>query len=204
MIIPKISKEEINVLSPVLFQGKITLIDDDGKLEKVIEKINTYSVIGFDTESKPSFSKGVYHKVSLVQVATEDHCFLFRLHKMSSTMFLFDLLANADICKIGLSLKDDFKRLHRYHRFTPKNVIDIQDIVKNYGIIDLGLQKIYAILFQQKISKSQRLTNWEDTELTEQQKRYAATDAWACLKIYQRLQQEKPLPSLFDTDHPQH
>jgi ribonuclease D len=89
--------------------------------------------------------------------------------------------------KIGLSLRDDFLSMSRRMKFTPAGFIDLQKVVKDYNIDDLSLQKIYAILFQKKISKNQRLTNWEADELTEPQKKYAALDAWACLKIYEKL-----------------
>ena len=151
------------------------------------------TIVGIDTETKPYFTRGTYHKVSLVQISTSDHCFLFRLNFIGLPAALAEFLADEKIMKIGLSLRDDLNGLIRLHKFKPANCIDIQNIVKEYGILELGLQKIYAILFGQKISKSQRLTNWESHELTEQQQRYAATDAWASLEIYLQLLKETRL-----------
>jgi ribonuclease D len=131
--------------------------------------------------------------VALLQIATSDKCFLFRLNKTGFTQELADFLANNSVKKIGLALRDDFAGLNKQRRFLPANYIDIQNIVKNYGILELGLQKIFAIVFNKKISKTQRLTNWENAKLTSQQQKYAATDAWAALLIYNRLKTEKSL-----------
>lgn len=193
MFVPNISKEEVNELPVVIYQGGISLIEDSAAAQKAIKELQKAELIGIDTETKPSFTRGQYHKVALIQLAVEDHCYLFRLNKIPFPPELGELLSNPDIRKVGLALRDDFAGLNRLFRFKPDNVIDLQAIVKNYGILELGLQKIFAIIFQQKISKSQRLTNWESPELTEQQQRYAATDAWAVLRIYQELQRLKPL-----------
>ena len=189
----KITKDEVNLMPVVVFEGKITLVDDLSKIQPAIEELRKSDVVGIDTETKPSFTRGTHHKVSLVQISTSDHCFLFRLNKIDFPAALAEFIADEKIKKIGLSLRDDLAGLNKHHKFKPENCIDIQTIIQNYGILELGLQKIYAILFGNKISKSQRLTNWENPELTEQQQRYAATDAWASLEIYLKLISEKPL-----------
>jgi ribonuclease D len=189
----KITKDEVNLMPVVVFEGKITLVDDLSKIQPAIEELRKSDTVGIDTETKPSFTRGTHHKVSLVQISTLDHCFLFRLNKIDFPAALAEFIADEKIKKIGLSLRDDLAGLNRHHKFKPENCIDIQTIIQNYGILELGLQKIYAILFGKKISKSQRLTNWENPELTEQQQRYAATDAWASLEIYLKLISEKPL-----------
>jgi ribonuclease D len=189
----KISKEEVNVLPVVIFEGKITLVDSLSKVDSAIEELCRSNIVGLDTETKPSFTRGTHNKVSLVQISTLDHCFLFRLNLIDFPDELTDFLADEKIKKIGLSLRDDLTGLNKRHTFKPAGFIDIQTIAKNYGIMELSLQKIYAIIFNKKISKSQRLTNWENLELTEQQQRYAATDAWASLQIYLQLIKEKKL-----------
>lgn len=193
MIKPKISKEEVNELPIVIFGGEVKVIDHDDKVSEAIQMLRRHNVVGIDTETKPSFKKGLLHKVSLLQISTEDICFLFRLNKITFPKELGDFLSDKSVKKIGLALKDDFNGLNKLYRFKPENIVDLQSIVKNYGILELGLQKIFAIVFNQKISKSQRLTNWESPELTEQQQRYAATDAWAALLIYKQLMKEKKL-----------
>jgi ribonuclease D len=193
MLKSKISKEEVNLLPVVVFEGKITVVDDLSKIQPAIEELRKAKVVGLDTETKPSFTRGTYHKVSLVQISTLNHCFLFRLNHIGFPSALAEFLTDDSIKKIGLSLRDDFNGLNKHHSFKPENAVDIQTIAQSYGIMELSLQKIYAILFGKKISKSQRLTNWESSELTEQQQRYAATDAWASLQIYQQLMKETRL-----------
>jgi ribonuclease D len=193
MLRNKITKEEVNTLPVVIFDGKITLVDDLSKVYSAIQELRKNTIVGIDTETKPSFTRGTHHKVSLVQISSLDHCFLFRLNLIDFPAALAEFLSDKDVLKIGLSLRDDLIGLYKRHIFKPAGFIDIQTIAKNYGIMELSLQKIYAILFGSKISKSQRLTNWENTELSEQQLRYAATDAWASLKIYLQLMQEKKL-----------
>ena len=189
----KISKDEVNLMPVVIFEGKITIVDDMSKIQPAIDELRKYKIVGIDTETKPSFTRGTHHKVSLVQISTLNHCILFRLNKFEFPVALAEFLADENIKKIGLSLRDDLAGLNKQHPFKPANCIDIQTIAQNYGILELGLQKIYAILFEKKISKSQRLTNWENPELTEQQQRYAATDAWASLQIYVQLMKENKL-----------
>lgn len=192
----KLSKEEVGTLPVVMFEGKITVVDDQSKVYDAMKELNLQEIVGLDTETKPSFKKGTLHKVALLQVSTESHCFLFRLNIIPFPKELGDFLSNKSIRKIGLALKDDFVGLNKHHAFKPDNIIDLQTIVKSYGILELGLQKLFAIIFNQKISKSQRLTNWENHVLTEQQQRYAATDAWAALMIYQQLMKEKKLSKM--------
>ncbi len=189
----KIAKEEINQMPIVHFDGKITVIDDMTKVEAAIEELNKHNLVGIDTETKPSFTKGKKNKVSLIQISTLEECFLFRLNCIDFPVALINFLANKNIKKIGLSLRDDISGLNRLHKIKAENIVDLQSIVSNYGILELGLQKIFAIVFGQKISKSQQLSNWESEALTEAQQRYAATDAWACLQIYLELMNHKPL-----------
>ncbi|MDD4489793.1 MAG: 3'-5' exonuclease domain-containing protein 2 [Paludibacter sp.] len=193
MIKPKITKEEVNELPIVVFEGEVSVVDREDKVTNAMQVLRQHKLVGIDTETKPSFKKGMLHKVSLLQVSTENICYLFRLNKIAFPKELSDFLSDKSVKKIGLALKDDFNGLNKHHRFKPENIVDLQSIVKNYGIMELGLQKIFAIVFNQKISKSQRLTNWESMELTEQQQRYAATDAWAALMIYKQLMKEKKL-----------
>ena len=182
-----ITKEIISTLEQETFAGRIITIQLLSEAKKAVKYLSKYSMIGFDTETRPSYKKGLRYSVSLIQLATEDTCFLFRLNMIGFPQCLIDLLSNPDVKKIGLSLRDDFAVMNRRQVFTPDGFIDLQKIVPKYGITDISLQKVYAILFNKKISKNQRLTNWEADILTDSQKKYAATDAWACLKIYNKL-----------------
>ncbi len=186
---PRITKAELNTLPPTSFPGKITIIDRKEHIIPAISFLQEQDTVGIDTETRPSFVKGIRFPVALLQIATQEHCFLFRLNKTGMTDAIAEFLSNKDIRKIGLALRDDFNALAKRHRFIPANCIDLQSMVQQYGILDMGLQKIFGIVFGQRISKSQQLTNWENETLTEQQQRYAATDAWATLMIYTKLQQ---------------
>ena len=192
MFKPKITKEEIADLPVAEFSGEIICVKKH-QYSEAIATLMQHSVVGIDTETKPAFERGKSNKVALLQIATADKCFLFRLNKTGFTKELADFMANDSVKKIGLAMRDDFAGLKKQRNFLPANYVDIQSIVKDYGILELGLQKVFAIIFNQKISKSQRLTNWENVVLTEQQKIYAATDAWATLLIYNRLMSETPL-----------
>lgn len=182
-----ISKEEMRELPNESFKGKIIVIDRVEDVDEAVEYLKQFDKIGFDTETKPVFRKNVTHKVALMQLSTMERCYLFRLNRIQYPDILDDLICSKDVLKIGLSLRDDFAALRRRTDCPPLNFIDLQSIVKDYGIKDLSLQKIYAILFKKKISKNQRLSNWEAKKLKPSQQMYAAIDAWACLKIYNEL-----------------
>ena len=185
---PTITNEQTAELPSAQFDGRIFIIDREEQIDAVCRDLSAQRIIGFDTETRPSFTRGVTHKGALLQIATQDTCFLFRLNHLGMPQVLQDFLMS-DTLKIGLSLKDDFMMLRRRKDVHAEegNWIELQDYVGRFGIEDRSLQKIYANLFGQKISKSQRLSNWEADSLTEGQMRYAATDAWACVQIYNCL-----------------
>ncbi len=192
MIIRKsIKNEEIKNLPRAIFSGEIKTITSEEEVIKALDFLANHRTVGIDSETRPSFKKGKMNKVSLLQISTLDCCYLIRLNHTGLTQPLIDFLENPEIKKVGLSLHDDFLMLHKRAPFEEKGFIDLQKYVPQFGIKDRSLQKIFAILFNQRISKSQRLSNWERQELTESQKRYAATDAWASLKIYNLLEELK-------------
>lgn len=189
-----ISKEEVNQLPVVAFEGEIILVETEKQVKQAFKILKKQKVVGLDTETRPSFTKGKMYKVALVQIATEEQCFLFRINKIDFHDSLVKFLNKKTIKKIGLDLNNDFKGLSKLEEdFEPKNIVDIQKITENYGILDKSLQKIFAIVFKQKISKNQQLSNWENDVLTEKQQIYAATDAWAALMIYNTLQKAEKL-----------
>ena len=185
-----ITKEEMSALPVEQFSGQIVVIDNPDAVQNAISDLSTFKYVGFDTETRPNFSKGQNHKVALIQLATSERCYLFRLNKLDGIpQQLKDFLKNGETAKIGLSLLDDFHNIRKHMDFSPVNFVDLQKIAPSFGIQEASLQKIYAILFEKRISKRMRLSNWETHELTEAQKQYAALDAWACLQIYHRLTQ---------------
>lgn len=186
-----ISKEEINSLPVLEYEGRnIVLVDTLSKLKTTIDVLKNEEVLGFDTETKPSFEKGKMNKVALLQLSTADTCYLIRLNVLGMQNSIIEILSSEKPLKIGLSLKDDYKMLNRRRSFKPAGFLDLQSVIGKFGIKDLSLQKIYAIMFNKKISKSQRLTNWQAPNLTLQQQKYAAVDAWACMDIYNVIKDE--------------
>lgn len=188
VIYNKIDKRSISNLPKVLFPGRIVVVTTENDADKAVDLLLAQPILGVDTETRPAFKKGINHKVALLQVATHDICFLFRLNYTGITASILKLLEDTTVPKIGLSLHDDIMSMHRRADFRPGNFIDLQKHVGEIGIEDLSLQKLYANFFGQKISKAQRLSNWEADILTQQQKNYAATDAWACIMLYEELQ----------------
>lgn len=184
-----ISKQQLAELPPVAYPGRVVLVNNDETIATALDYLRRQPMVGVDTETRPSFKKGDVHDPALLQVSTDDICFLFRLSRTGLTGELADWLADSRCPKVGLSLKDDFHQLHRLRPFEPGGFTELQQVVKHYGIADASLSKIHAILFGQRISKKQRLTNWEAPQLTLGQMHYAALDAWACLKIYKHLEQ---------------
>lgn len=186
-IYSKFDKQLIPQLPQVLFEGRIETILSESEAEKAVDYLLRQDIIGFDTETKPMFKAGRQNEVALLQVSSRDICFLFRLNHIGMPPCIVRLLSDSSNTKVGLSWHDDIRMLKRRAEFTPGNFIELQEMVSDFGIKDLSLQKLYANIFGQKISKTQRLSNWEADILTEPQKRYAATDAWACVMLYQEL-----------------
>ncbi len=184
-----ITKEEIAKLSVEEFKGHIITIRTKEEADKAVDYLSIFPVVGFDTETRPSFKKGQHYIISLMQISTEDTCFLFRLNYIGIPESLKNFLKSDSNLKVGLSLRDDFGAIRKRADVELSNFLDLQKYVNQFGIEEASLQKIYAILFSKRITKGQRLTNWEADTLTEPQKKYAALDAWACLKIYNLLNQ---------------
>ncbi|MFC2265531.1 MAG: 3'-5' exonuclease [Prevotella conceptionensis] len=187
IIYNKFDKKSIAQLPTVTFPGKTVVVMSESEAEKAVDFLLSRDILGVDTETRPSFKKGESHMVSLLQVSTSDVCFLFRLNHIGITPAILRLLENKVVPMVGLSLHDDMLSLHKRVAFTPGFFIDLQDLVGELGIEDLSLQKLYANLFHQKISKRQRLTNWDSDVLNDKQKAYAALDAWACINLYKEI-----------------
>ncbi len=192
MIIERtIKKEQLKNLPKASYSGRIYVIQTEEEANKAVNYLKTQSVVGIDSETRPSFKKGQSYKVALLQVATEECCFLFRLNIIGLAPSIINFLEDPKVSKVGLSLRDDFMMLRKRGSFEEESCIELQEYVRAFGIQDKSLQKIYALLFKERISKSQQLTNWEAEVLTDSQKMYAANDAWACLNIYNLLQKLK-------------
>ena len=183
----KFDKKLITDLPVAQFEGRIIVILTAGEAERAVNFLLSQPILGLDTETRPSFKRGHQHQVALLQVATDNICFLFRLNHIGMSPAIVRLLEDTTVTKVGLSWHDDLNALHRLGSFQTGEFIEIQSHVHDIGIEDMSLQKIYANLFGQKISKRQQLTNWEADILSDKQKLYAATDAWACINIYREI-----------------
>lgn len=192
--IHRISKDLLQWMPLAAFEGEVIVVDKPEMVNEAVAYLRTQRVLGVDTEARPSFNRGIHYPTALVQISSKERCYLFRLTHIGMPKELADVFADASICKVGLAFRDDINGLRRRRNFTPANCVDLQAMVGRYGILDLGLQKIFAICFGKKISKTQQLTNWENSHLTPEQARYASTDAWATLLIYLDLKKHKPLP----------
>ena len=147
-------------LCRVPVRGAYFVIQTEAEASRAVDYLLASAVLGVDTETRPSFRKGCTNKVALLQVSTDDTCFLFRLNHIGVTESVKRLLQDENVLKVGLSLRDDFASLHKRGEFEPRAFLDLQDYVRAFGIEDMSLQKLYANIFGQKISKGQRLTNW--------------------------------------------
>jgi len=187
IIYNKYDKTQIGALPRVLFEGRVVVVLTERDAEKAVNYLLSQPLLGIDTETRPTFRKGPMHQVALLQVSTHDVCFLFRLNQLGLSPAVKRLLEDTQVAKVGLSLTDDIHQLKRLGNFNPGSFIDLQTRVREVGVEDMSLQKLYANFFGQKISKRQQLTNWEADILNDKQKLYAATDAWACVMLYEEL-----------------
>jgi ribonuclease D len=183
----KFDKAKIAALPRVLFKGRIVVVLTERDADKAVRYLLSQPILGVDTETRPSFKKGETHQVALLQVSSYDVCFLFRLNQLGLSPSVKRLLEDTRVPKIGLSLRDDLLSLHKLADFNAGYFIDLQDHMREIGVEDLSLQKLYANFFAQKISKREQLTNWEADILQDKQKLYAATDAWSCIMLYEEL-----------------
>lgn len=191
----QITKEEINELDLRKYEGKVSIVTTQEHLSDALQHIREYDVLGFDTETKPAFKKGVKHTVALLQLAIPDMVYLIRLNHTGFTSGLSNLFGSEQIQKVGISIRDDLKHLKQLSSkydipFAPENILELNDVAQELGIEHAGVKKLTAIFLQFRVSKSQQTSNWETPQLTEKQIRYAATDAWVCLEIYKHLRSQ--------------
>ncbi|SDD02449.1 3'-5' exonuclease [Algoriphagus faecimaris] len=199
MIPLRISKEEVNELPLGQFEGEIYLIDQAEEVDEVVEFLEKQHLLGFDTETKPAFRKGVFNQVSLLQLSTADQAFLFRLNHIGFPDSIRNLLEREHIIKVGAAVHDDIKGLGKLtDSFYASSFFDLNDELKKIGFHNVGVRNLSGMVLGIRISKSEQVSNWEAEVLTEKQQRYAATDAWACLEIFKKLNKEGYFDSLFN------
>ena len=183
----KISNEETAALPAIEFKGEIRIIEHERDIVPACKFLMKQAVVGFDTETRPSFRPGISYRVSLLQLSTPQLCFLFRLNKIPLAKPILQVLETDSILKIGADVAGDLRSLRQIRHFRDGGFVDLQSIAPEWGIEDKSLRKLSAIVLGQRVSKAQRLSNWEAATFTDKQKLYAATDAWVCTAIYDRL-----------------
>lgn len=182
-----ITPEEIKDLPTAGFAGRVEIVTTEEGLAKACEELSRHSIIGFDTETRPSFKAGVSYNVSLIQLSTPEVCYLIRLGGVKMERCLMRLLESRKTLKVGVDVQGDIRNLNKIRHFRAAGFVELQKEVEAYGIEDKSLRKMAAIILGVGVSKAQRLSNWEAKELTQAQVRYAATDAWICLEMYNKL-----------------
>lgn len=184
-----ITPEELEKLPVAEFDGEIFLVEgQDETYQMAIEYLGKQKIIGFDTETKPSFTANTKrNSVALLQLSGRDKAFIFRLHALGLPMELAAILSSSKVIKVGAAVNDDIKGLQRISKFTPKAFVDLQSIAANWGVLEKSVRKMAAIIIGVRVSKSQQLSNWESSELSNAQLNYAAIDAWICQKMYLKL-----------------
>ncbi|MBV6642139.1 MAG: 3'-5' exonuclease domain-containing protein 2 [Cyclobacteriaceae bacterium] len=185
----QIEKSDLQQLPLIRFEGEIHVIEKPDDLDNALDIIGREPILGFDTETKPTFTKGAYNHTALIQFATLDHAFLLRINRFGIPDRLKKILENENIRKIGISLRDDLKDLKKVRPFKPAGFIDLNNIAKDLGINQIGIKSLTGIFLERRVAKNQQTSNWENQKLTTAQKRYAATDAWVCMKMYDSLMQ---------------
>lgn len=191
-----ITNEQTAELPSARFDGQIVVVDNEKQIEVACRDLATHRIIGFDTETRPSFKAGVTNKVALLQLSTPDRCYLIRLCRTKLHSLLLKILSNPDIIKVGADVAGDVRSLHALRHFKERGFVDLQQIASSWGVEEKSLRKMSAIVLGQRVSKAQRLSNWEAQTLTPQQQMYAATDAWVCIEIYNKLMSIEPLHPL--------
>ena len=190
----RLTKEHIKTLPISSFEGKIHLITDINDVSDAIKTLRNHPVLGFDTETRPVFRKGVKHDVSLLQLSTSKEAFLFRLNHLGFQNELVEILEDSSILKVGIAILDDVRGLQKLSNFNPGGFIELADIASDLGIVTCGLRNLAAIFLGVRITKKAQLTNWERPLINSKQSLYAATDAWICLEMYLYLKRKSLLP----------
>jgi ribonuclease D len=183
----RLSSQHINSLPIIRFKGEIIMINTPEKADEHLSRLFQHPAIGFDTESRPSFKKGITYPLAIVQLATHETAYLLQIEKIRVPDILVDLFCNRKIKKIGIGIKNDLEKLQSIRPFIPNDFIDLSAIATRKGIIQVGARALSARYLEHRVTKNAQRSNWSNSNLSEKQKIYAATDAWICLQIYPLL-----------------
>ena len=123
-----ITKEEIAELPLAVYEGEVVVVEREEELEDALRPLLKSEVIGFDTETRPAFKKGVLYPISLLQLASENYVVQIRLNKVHFSDIIKNLLETPNIIKVGVGIHDDLQGLKRLSKFTPRSFVDLQSI----------------------------------------------------------------------------
>lgn len=188
MFNPTISNDDVSLLPRKEFAGRVLVVDSEDSMAQALDVLRGERVLGYDTETRPAFKKGLVYDMALLQLSTADTAVLWRLQKVEMPRELIEILQSKEVLKVGAAIRDDIRGMQRMKRFRAEGFLDLQQIVGQYGIQEISVRKMAALVLGIKVSKAQRLSNWEAVSLTDAQQDYAAMDAWVCREIYIELQ----------------
>ncbi len=184
---PRLTKEEINTRPIGRYEGPIHVIRKPDQVAAALEHLEQETLLGFDTETRPTFRSGQHYQPTVLQLASRDAVFVFQIKQCHFGRGLRRLLSNPDIIKAGVALDRDIKELNEIAVFQPGGFVDVADLAKAAGCQNHGLRNLAACLLGFRISKRSQVSNWAQPRLTPAQIDYAATDAWVGRKLYLKL-----------------
>ena len=185
----KLSKNEINSLPQTQFDGDVEVLSSNDNVQAAVNYLMNYDLIGFDTETKPTFVKGPLNPPSILQLACIDKVYIFQLDNESLYKKLFPILSNENITKCGVSVDRDLIELMYLSPFDPLSFVDLGNIARDYDVPHHGLRGLVAMFLKHRISKGAQISDWSKTVLSPSQITYAATDAWISLKLFEAFEQ---------------
>ena len=185
----KLSKNEINSLPQIKFNGDVEVLSSKDNVQVAVNYLMNYDLIGFDTETKPTFVKGPLNPPSILQLACIDKVYIFQLDNESLFKKLFPILSNENITKCGVSVDRDLIELMYLSPFDPLSFVDLGNIARDYDVPHHGLRGLVAMFLKHRISKGAQISDWSKTVLSQSQITYAATDAWISLKLFEAFEQ---------------
>ena len=180
----KLSKNEINALPLIQYEGDIEILSSKYNIQAAINDLKNYNLIGFDTETKPTFVKGPLNPPSIMQLACDDKVYIFQFDNDEIFRKLSSILSNKNITKCGVSVDRDLIELMYLSPFDPISFVDLGNVARENEIPHHGLRGLAAMFLKRRISKGPQTSDWSRISLSDTQISYAATDAWVSLELF--------------------
>jgi ribonuclease D len=170
---------------------QITLVSQGAQAEQAMQQLMQHRAWGFDTESKPTFKVGeVSDGPHILQLSTPEHAWVFQLHDPDCRAVVAKLMTSPGVIKAGFGLGDDSKRILHKLKIEPQGVLELNTVFRDRGYRkDMGVKGAVAVLFNQRFIKSKKTatSNWAQPKLSEAQLMYAANDAYAAARVFDKL-----------------